>query len=370
MHKTSLHLARCPHCDSAFEVSPEELELAYGAVRCGECMKIFNANFHRLDADPESWVPDQDEKNPADPIPTLHEHYHQVQTSATTSPAEELQAPEPLEQELAAAEQPEPTAAEDLPEEASLAQAEDQEVPSDEPVELDDLEELAPAEDQEAPGDELGGLEQPQETDEEATEDDELLDAELRAFEAELTTALTDPETIDTEEMEASFSESATDPDSELTTEAREPPRKKKPQPANAAAETSPTSAIKRYGLIAASLIAVVLVAAAGWMQLAPSEAQYLVAEEVRITPSTSPTKMDIRFQLRNTSPRAQDWPDFKVELLNLSGQIVASQEVDGASLEAARSFIDVGQSLDLRLEVERPATFVQNARILPLESR
>ncbi|NLW04056.1 MAG: hypothetical protein GX029_02345 [Pseudomonadaceae bacterium] len=42
--------AQCPHCQSIFSVSQEEIELALGAVRCGECMKIFNASYHLIDA--------------------------------------------------------------------------------------------------------------------------------------------------------------------------------------------------------------------------------------------------------------------------------------------------------------------------------
>lgn len=39
-------LALCPHCQSTFLASEEELNLALGAVRCGDCMKIFNASYH------------------------------------------------------------------------------------------------------------------------------------------------------------------------------------------------------------------------------------------------------------------------------------------------------------------------------------
>lgn len=43
--------AQCPHCQSIFSVSQEEIRLALGAVRCGECMKIFNASYHLIDAE-------------------------------------------------------------------------------------------------------------------------------------------------------------------------------------------------------------------------------------------------------------------------------------------------------------------------------
>ncbi|HKM14352.1 MAG TPA: MJ0042-type zinc finger domain-containing protein [Marinospirillum sp.] len=45
----SVKQAECPHCHSIFSVSEEEIALALGAVRCGECMKIFNASYHLID---------------------------------------------------------------------------------------------------------------------------------------------------------------------------------------------------------------------------------------------------------------------------------------------------------------------------------
>ncbi|MFK7161318.1 DUF3426 domain-containing protein [Marinospirillum sp. MEB164] len=41
-------LARCPHCGSTFSATEAILEQAFGAVRCGECLKIFNAYHHLL----------------------------------------------------------------------------------------------------------------------------------------------------------------------------------------------------------------------------------------------------------------------------------------------------------------------------------
>ena len=34
---------RCPHCDTAFVVTEEQLSIANGKVRCGNCKAIFNA---------------------------------------------------------------------------------------------------------------------------------------------------------------------------------------------------------------------------------------------------------------------------------------------------------------------------------------
>lgn len=37
---------RCPHCRTAFRVTAEQLVAARGAVRCGSCLKVFNAREH------------------------------------------------------------------------------------------------------------------------------------------------------------------------------------------------------------------------------------------------------------------------------------------------------------------------------------
>lgn len=40
-------LTRCPNCETQFRVTDEQLGVANGKVRCGNCMKIFNAIEHR-----------------------------------------------------------------------------------------------------------------------------------------------------------------------------------------------------------------------------------------------------------------------------------------------------------------------------------
>lgn len=40
-------LTRCPNCETQFRVTDEQLGVASGKVRCGNCMKIFNAIEHR-----------------------------------------------------------------------------------------------------------------------------------------------------------------------------------------------------------------------------------------------------------------------------------------------------------------------------------
>ncbi len=36
-------LTRCPHCETAFRVTPEQLKARNGLARCGSCHGVFNA---------------------------------------------------------------------------------------------------------------------------------------------------------------------------------------------------------------------------------------------------------------------------------------------------------------------------------------
>ncbi|MDY0205634.1 MAG: DUF3426 domain-containing protein [Pseudomonas sp.] len=40
---TDTFIAQCPHCQSNFRVKHSQLDIARGAVRCGACLKVFNA---------------------------------------------------------------------------------------------------------------------------------------------------------------------------------------------------------------------------------------------------------------------------------------------------------------------------------------
>lgn len=46
MADTSSLLTRCPHCDTRFRVTDEQLSVANGKVRCGHCMEVFDARSH------------------------------------------------------------------------------------------------------------------------------------------------------------------------------------------------------------------------------------------------------------------------------------------------------------------------------------
>lgn len=92
-------MAQCPHCQSTFIASQEEMQLALGAVRCGECMKIFNASYHYL-AEANAKTANQLVSSTAvnglsidqeqiDNIPTLHDYHNQpiYSNSTTNSPS-------------------------------------------------------------------------------------------------------------------------------------------------------------------------------------------------------------------------------------------------------------------------------------------
>ncbi|PID41682.1 MAG: hypothetical protein CSB48_13615 [Proteobacteria bacterium] len=47
------YLTKCPHCGSAFKINDELLGAAKGKVRCGSCMKVFNAKEQLFQASPQ-----------------------------------------------------------------------------------------------------------------------------------------------------------------------------------------------------------------------------------------------------------------------------------------------------------------------------
>ncbi|WP_097459034.1 DUF3426 domain-containing protein [Mangrovitalea sediminis] len=54
-------LTRCPHCQTRFRVTDEQLKMASGKVRCGHCMGVFNATEYQIDDTPPA--------PPAEPAP-------------------------------------------------------------------------------------------------------------------------------------------------------------------------------------------------------------------------------------------------------------------------------------------------------------
>ena len=106
----SAKLAQCPHCYSVFAASNEEMQLALGAVRCSDCMKIFNANYNLIDSPSKATLtplartssypqkPKEEEEQQPSAIPTLHDH-HQNQWSVTNQDSPEDSLEDPLKSE-------------------------------------------------------------------------------------------------------------------------------------------------------------------------------------------------------------------------------------------------------------------------------
>src|SRR5699024_12185438 len=51
----ALYKTQCPHCAAQFKISDQHLKQAKGAVRCGSCMLVFQADQHLVEI-PESNV--------------------------------------------------------------------------------------------------------------------------------------------------------------------------------------------------------------------------------------------------------------------------------------------------------------------------
>ncbi|PAV24614.1 hypothetical protein CF392_15290 [Tamilnaduibacter salinus] len=99
-------LTRCPHCGTRFRVTGEQLNVAGGKVRCGQCMEVFNALDHREPEPVPQPTPDPTGPEPEHPTPdqtapaTKHE-------SSTETPEE----PEEPEDDLVFEDDPEEDAA-------------------------------------------------------------------------------------------------------------------------------------------------------------------------------------------------------------------------------------------------------------------
>lgn len=62
---TDSALTQCPHCDTVFQVSDEQLSVAQGRVRCGRCQGVFDALAHLY----EEEAPDTDADTAPAPTP-------------------------------------------------------------------------------------------------------------------------------------------------------------------------------------------------------------------------------------------------------------------------------------------------------------
>lgn len=94
-------LTRCPHCQTRFRVTDEQLKMASGKVRCGHCMGVFNAAEHQIDEAPSAPTPEPRQVSPrkaAEPAP---------QPEPPAPPKPEPAPQEPDEDELLFADNPE-----------------------------------------------------------------------------------------------------------------------------------------------------------------------------------------------------------------------------------------------------------------------
>lgn len=66
-----MHITHCPQCETAFKVSPQQLELAKGWVRCGRCARVFEAALH-FETPPDI---------PTPPVPTAKAPAARAQTT-------------------------------------------------------------------------------------------------------------------------------------------------------------------------------------------------------------------------------------------------------------------------------------------------
>ena len=67
------HITRCPACQTLFRVSPEQLNVSQGLVRCGQCRHVFDGREHivgSLDASVASGGSHTDHHPPVPPAPT------------------------------------------------------------------------------------------------------------------------------------------------------------------------------------------------------------------------------------------------------------------------------------------------------------
>ena len=94
-----MHITHCPQCETAFKVSPQQLEAAKGWVRCGRCAHVFEAalHFELAPAIPTPPLPNTDAPSLFRSVitPALTEQEAQA-TPSTSQPSEVAAAPLPL----------------------------------------------------------------------------------------------------------------------------------------------------------------------------------------------------------------------------------------------------------------------------------
>ena len=59
-------VTRCPNCSTSFRITPEQLQVAKGAVRCGSCLHIFKALDQLITPLPTAGNSDTNDTAPSD----------------------------------------------------------------------------------------------------------------------------------------------------------------------------------------------------------------------------------------------------------------------------------------------------------------
>lgn len=95
-------LTRCPHCDTVFRVTPQQLQKQHGQVRCGRCMQVFDG-FRMLSSESDRTI--------AEPAPAVAPQPVKTPAPAQEAAAATAAAPVPAPVAPAAPLQPEPRVA-------------------------------------------------------------------------------------------------------------------------------------------------------------------------------------------------------------------------------------------------------------------
>lgn len=110
-------LTRCPQCQTAFRVTPEQLKARQGQVRCGQCQSVFNA-LETLVEEMPAVVPAAATPSPVEPA------VDELQTESATPIATGTEPPSPPEPEPVPKPEPEPE-----PEPQSIAEEQPRSAP-------------------------------------------------------------------------------------------------------------------------------------------------------------------------------------------------------------------------------------------------
>lgn len=62
-------ITRCPQCSTSFRITPAQIQKARGAVRCGSCLHIFNAQKHLIEGKPAEKKAPRTKPKPQQPAP-------------------------------------------------------------------------------------------------------------------------------------------------------------------------------------------------------------------------------------------------------------------------------------------------------------